>query len=142
MDFNSLKFNKTDDFIDGQIVEKFYIDNHEVTESTYYNLLEERMDHLNQYEPVNQVEEVDECDMGYDEKQKNYLETLLNTLDENPDDRMDILYNELGFYHRLGVLQGQMELHDIYCKAMRQNYRTTQIATDKFLEDCKRDYDP
>lgn len=146
MDFIFPEFKRIDKIVDGELSEKFYIDDKEVSESTYYTLLEDRMGINNTNNLKNNTVKKNETNISnnkpnneYQNEKDEYINSLIQLLDDNPDDQFDILYDELVYHYKLGYFMGQLDLNDNYAKAMKQNYRVIQNKIDDLTDEYEKD---
>lgn len=130
--------------MDGKLIEKFFIDNKEVSESTYYSLLEEKLgipynniSNAGSKSQPNTVKSKELNDLSI--KQEEYIENLLSDIYDNPEDAFYILENELIFNFKVGYHTGQIDLNNNYAKAMKYNYRITQSNLDNLLDDYNKE---
>jgi hypothetical protein len=164
MDSNFPEFKKIDKVIDGELCEKFFIDDVEVSESTYYTLLEDRIginiginnNNLNKSNNKNNNNknnsnnnksnlkqntiktETNLPNEEYTEDKDEYINSLIKAMEDNPEDEFDILYDELVYHYKLGYFMGQLDLNDNYAKAMRQNYRVIQDKIDDLTDEYEK----
>lgn len=145
MELNFPEFKKIEKVIDGQLIEKFYIDNQEVTESTYYSILEDRMGVFTQPKKIEnkkindkKIENkkiITQTSEDIHEQQEEYINSLLTLIEDNPEESFDILYDELVYHYKLGYLIGQLDLNQTYSKGMKQNYRLLQEKIEDLIEE-------
>ena len=132
------EFKKVDKFVDGQLIEVFYIDDKEVSEQVYYAILESTYDDNNTLGIPNFRQEYDFDAMSEIEKverQNDWIKRFLHCLkDVSEDEAIDLLAYELAYYYKYGLYTGQIIVNEKYIEGMQLNLNETQ----KFLDELNR----
>ncbi|MGE5438096.1 MAG: hypothetical protein ACM3O3_12860 [Syntrophothermus sp.] len=123
------KFNKSDNIINGKHVETFYIDDKQVSESTYYSMLDELT--VNNNIKSASIPELSN-------EQNEYIQSILDDIYDSPEHAINILYHELIHNYKIGFYTGQMELNNEYAKAMKNNYRISQSKIDDVMDEYEK----
>jgi hypothetical protein len=139
------EFKKIEMIANGKLIETFFINDKEVEESVYYTLLEDR---TNIYTKFNKKEkakskkvDIDDDEFEKDEMQKEqeYIQGILDLLEDNSDEAFYILYDELVYTYKLGYLMGQLDTNDAYQKSMKQNFREIQYQIDDLVDEYEKE---
>jgi hypothetical protein len=120
------EFKKVDAVIDGEYVEKFFINQQEVTSEVYYKLLEDRIVTNQPTKEDIQIENSVDLPNEKEVEFNEYVNSLVFLIRDNEDKMFDILLDELTYQYKSGFLDGQLLLNNSYAKAFRQNNRLLQ----------------
>ena len=129
-------FKKLDKFVDGKLCEVFYIDDKEVSESTYYTLLESNYD-----ESCNMNYDVKENRLFQDETEENkalydeWVRKMIHYIKHSDDDNaFELLSFELNYYYCYGYYIGQILTNERYIESMKKNLEDASQFLDELIK--------
>jgi hypothetical protein len=138
MDANYLpEFKKIDTFKDGKLCEVFFIDDKEVSEKTYYNLLEDSFgvgEYKTEKKPSPPTKKKSNNTYGM-EKQDAELRDLIDLINSVDIKKgINLLASELLLQYRLGYHIAQVELCESFTKVMKHNSKLAKDSLNGLLD--------
>jgi len=132
-------FKKVDMFENGKLSEKFYINNKEVDEKTYYTLLEDRYMNSGVKETPNNKKPTrtlknKKRQKSEEQKQYEYLSNIVDIINSvDMDKAVNLLASELILQYRIGYYVAQIKICDDLAKQMKYNASVARKSLNELL---------